>query len=254
MIQLNRTHATALAGRCSPAAKAGFVIAVALSSLSTVVPAALALSEDELYTFCSQYPYNTQCEGYEIPIPLSSRTGEEGICALNMPGTALTDRCKVLSGEESLTVYVEQGEAIAPLDGERRTAEFSIDLNSITALTYREDESVNRERLVANTFLFGILGAVLTQPDKISQMNIQFGNELSTDADTAVLAEPEQPAAVPDEEPIVPVEETVTEPDTATVAEPSSSSNLVFETGREQGRSMGESLQQSTGVPLNTSL
>lgn len=187
--QSNRIEVITSSVYCSSVVRVSSMLAIALSALVGMVQPGLTLSEDELYQFCSKYPNNTQCEGYDIPIPLSRRSGEEGVCALNVQEVSLADRCKVLVGEESLTVYVEQGEAITPLDGERRTTEFTLDLTSITTLTYREDESVNRDRLVTNTVLFGLLGALFTQPEKISQVDIQFADEAATNTDTAVAVD-----------------------------------------------------------------
>ncbi len=229
-------------GRYWAIAQISLALTVALGSVVSMAQPSLALSEEELYTLCSQYPYNAQCEGYDIPIPLSRRDGEEGLCAVNMQNVALTDKCKVLVGDESLTVYLEQGEAIAPLNDERRTEEFTLGLNSVAALTYREDESVNRNRLTTNTLLFGWLGAMLTKPDKISQVEIQFAGVA---ADTTLE---EVPAAITADGETDAVEAI------APVSNPTSFSSLVFETGREQGRSMSDRIEQLTSVPVRTSL
>lgn len=170
-----------------------------------------------------------------------------------MQGTALTDRCKVLLGEESLTVYIEQGEAIAPLNNERRTEEFTVGLDRIAALTYREDESVNRDRLVTNTVLFGLLGALFTQPDKISQVDIQFADGAATNADRVAVDELAPSSSTSEEAPSVIAADDGAEADTP-VSEPTASDSLVFETGREQGRSMSDRIGQITGIAVRTSL
>jgi hypothetical protein len=251
-IQSNHVKAAARTGLYCVIAQVGFALTVALGSVMSVVQPSLAISEEELYDLCSQYPYNVQCEGYDIPIPLNRRDGEEGLCAVNMQDIALTDRCKVLIGDESLTVYLEQGEAIAPLDDQRRTEEFTMELNSVAALTYREDESVNQNRLISNTLLFGWLGAMLTEPDKVSQVEIQFVDG-ATDTTSASTT-----AANPILEEVPAVITTDGETDAveaiAPASNPTLSSSLVFETGREQGRSMSERIGQLTRIPVQTSL
>ena len=241
-IQSNRVKATARTGCYWAIAKVSLALTVALGSMISIVQPGLALSEEELYELCSKYPYNAQCEGYDIPIPLSRRDGEEGLCAVNTQTVALTDRCKVLLGDESLIVYLEQGEAIVLLNDERRTEEFTIGLNNVTALTYREDESLNRNRLTTNTLLFGWLGAVLTKPDKISQVEIQF-------ADVAADAALEEVPVV-----IAADGETDSVEAIAPVSNLTSSGSLVLETSREQGRSMSDRIEQLTSVPVQTSL
>lgn len=254
VISLDRTEVKVWKGDRRSIAKAGLALTVALGSLLSIAQPGRALSEDELYGFCSRYPQNSQCEGYDIPIPLSRREGEEGICALNVQEIALTDRCKVLLGAESLTVYIEQGEAIAPLDDERRTEEFTMGLDRVAALTYREDESVNRDRMLTNTVLFGLLGALLTQPDKISQIDIQFADKAATEADTGVADDSDLSSAILEETPAEIAEDNSAEAVEANTPTPTSSGNLVFETGREQGRSMSDRIGQVTGIAVRTSL
>lgn len=261
LAQSNRIEGVPSSVSYSSIVRVSSALVLALGTLIGTIQPGLALSEDELYKFCSKYPNNTQCEGYDIPIPLSRRSGEEGACALNMQSVSLADRCKVLVGEESLTVYIEQGEEIAPLDDQRGTEEFTLDLSNIDSLSYREDESVNQDRLVTNTLLFGFLGAALTKPDKISQVEIKFTDTAAAPVDAMTSTDSSRlTAAVDETSDEIAVADTADSAETDSVeaiadaAEPASSGNLVFETGREQGRAMGESLQQFTNIPLRISL
>lgn len=232
--QSNRIEGTASSVYCSLIIRVSSALVVALGILIGAIQPGLALSENELYEFCSKYPNNTQCEGRGMIFQFRSvAEPEKKDSALSISKEiALADRCKVLLGEENLTVYFEQGEAVALLGNERRTEEFSVEFNSITALTYREDEFVNQNRVARNTLLFGLLGALFTQPDEVSQVEIQF-------ADTTAMVEDN--GVTDSVEAIAPT------------SEPPSSGSLVFETSRQQGRSMSENLEQLTGLPAQIS-
>ncbi len=208
-------HHTTRSLRFSQASKAGLALAVAIGGLIGLAQPGFSLSEEESYALCSKYPHNSQCEGYDIPVPLSRRGGDEGVCALNAEAIALTDQCKVSVEGDAISVYVEQGEQIAAIGDERRTTEFVLSMSDISTLSYSESESVNTEKLITNTLLLGVWGVLATRPDKVSQIEIQFA------------------------------------PDAADLE---TSGNLVFETGRSNGRDMRDRLQESTGLTPRTSL
>ncbi|MEL6938304.1 MAG: hypothetical protein AAFO84_03830 [Cyanobacteria bacterium J06598_1] len=221
-------------------AKLGVGIAIATGSLVSFAQPGLALSEEEKFTLCSNYPHNSQCEGYDTPIPLSRREGEVGLCALNAAGVSVADVCKVGLSDTGLLAYVEVGESISLMDDQRRTQVYEIPTNSIVSITYSEDESVNSDRLVRNTFLFGIWGAAFTQPDKISQVEVGF---VEGDRAASERIEPEEvstEAAAPE------VSET-----SATAATPS---NLVFESGRPPGAELRDGLETATGLTAQIGL
>ena len=37
---------------------------------------------EDLFQLCSKFPFNSRCEGYDAPIPLDNRLGEEAKCLL----------------------------------------------------------------------------------------------------------------------------------------------------------------------------
>lgn len=182
--------------------------------------------------------------------------------------------CKVNVSETELTIYIEVGEEISLMDDQRRTQVYEIAADSIGSLTYREDESVNSDRLVRNTFLFGILGAAFTKPDKVAQVEIGFTEsevvaiepvglvpqpvpnvEGIDDAESeAVATEPVDlvPQTTPNAEEIEAegVDDPVTEsvPSEPEEARPVISSSLVFETGRSSGAELRDTLESLTGL------
>ncbi|MBD3881531.1 pentapeptide repeat-containing protein [Phormidium tenue FACHB-886] len=104
-------------------------------------PAIAQSSDDdlrELYNLCSRFPYNSKCEGYDIPIPLAYRTGDEVRCtvALYEGDQKQRGHCKLAIADDSLTLYVEEGEPIELLENQYASREIKISTNQILALTY----------------------------------------------------------------------------------------------------------------------
>lgn len=265
------------------AIRLGLSLGITISGLAVFSQPSLsveATSEEELYALCSKYPYNSQCEGYSLPIPLSSRSGKEGVCALSTGGMSVSDRCKVSIDGNIVSAYVEQGDEINALGGERRTAEFSIPTTAINQLFYAEGESINTGRVIANTLLWGVLGAALTKPDKVSQVQIEFFRDAaissletvendaagSFDSSASSFEEAEAGRENLGDEAIASSE---TDPAIASPAagtddsmsqEPSSPrvdsqfGNLTFETGRSDGQDMKNQLEGMTGLTPRISL
>ena len=132
----------------------------------------------------------------------------------------MTDKCKVSVEDNMVSVYVEQGEAIAIMEGGRRTTEFVLPVDGISTLAYSESESVNTEKLITNTLLLGVWGVLATRPDKVSQIEMQFSL-----ADAEAMQDAENKAG-----------------------------SLVFETGRSTGRDMRDRLGSTTGLTPQVSL
>ncbi|NJR58359.1 MAG: hypothetical protein HC769_05560 [Cyanobacteria bacterium CRU_2_1] len=114
----------------------------------------------ELYQLCSQFPFNSRCEGYEIPIPLDNRSGARTNCSLEVNNPAETERCKIVISDGQLIAYVEVGEPIAPLDNQRGTEEISIPLSDIFAFEMR----IWARRVDAGVVLIG--GSLYSQQDE----------------------------------------------------------------------------------------
>lgn len=233
-------------------AKVGCAIALGLGSCISLSLPALSqsddLTEEQLFRLCSKYPTNSRCENYEVPVALSQRQGDTGICALNTNSLSVTDKCKIDVADSQITVYIEQGNTTRLLDNERRTQTFTFDLAAIDSLAYREDESINQGRLIANTLLLGVWGTLLTRPDKVSQVEIQFAEPANADATINTSSErvelfPEQAVEQPVEQATLPV-------DSASAT----SSSLVFEADRKEGKQLRESIEQITGLTARVGL
>ena len=230
-----------------------------------------SVSEEELYTICSKYPHNSHCEGYSIPVPLSNRAGQEGVCALNDGQLSIADRCKLLIEEGAVSVYIEQGDRITAIENQRRTIEVSIPMEDINQLSYGEGESVNTGRVIANTLLWGALGAALTKPDKVSQVEITFFQDDAAD----VQAEPNSEelnvsvatigsegyidGVATSESATTEIDETIdiseTTPEVSTPNNPYNNiGDLTFETGRSNGQTIRDQLEERTGLVSRTSL
>lgn len=91
----------------------------------------------ELYNLCSRFPYNSRCEGLDIPIPLDERAGDEASCSLAVNHTYQTGKCKVAVTDGTLTLYFEEGEPIELLDDRRRSTEFKLASAQIFALNHQ---------------------------------------------------------------------------------------------------------------------
>ncbi|MEQ8973995.1 MAG: hypothetical protein RIE73_26835 [Coleofasciculus sp. C1-SOL-03] len=163
---------------------------LATTSLTSFVLAASrpaqANPEVDLYTLCTKFPLNSRCEGYEPPVSLKQRSGHEGICALISGETDLSGKCKISLTEGVITAYIEQGDRLAVLDDERPTQEITVAASDVATLTYQEGKKANVGRIIGNTLLFGVLGAIFTKPDQIAQIEVGFTGE-SDPATTQVL-------------------------------------------------------------------
>lgn len=109
------------------------------------------LDQEELYRLCSQFPFNSSCEGYEIPVPLDDRSGSAIACSFVLDDAATSDRCKLVVGDEQLTVYIEYGERLGFLDDQRGTRDVTIPFANIFAFNLR----IWSQRLDAVSFFIG---------------------------------------------------------------------------------------------------
>jgi hypothetical protein len=153
----------------------GRVLAIATTSL--VIGCSFpATAEDEvdIHTLCSKFPLNSRCQGYQIPVPLEERSGDLGECSLRTGETTKEGDCKVLLTEQKITIYMEEGEELEILQGQKTTREYNIAIKDITALSYKKESRTPTSRRVRNFLLFGVLGAALTRPDKLAQIDIGF--------------------------------------------------------------------------------
>ena len=128
---------------------------------------------DDLFNLCSKFPYNSKCKGYEAPIPLDNRLGEESRCLLG--NKEELQNCKIYIDEKSLKMYVETGDKLDILDGDRDTKEIITPFTSIQSFSYAERKKVDTGRVIA----FGVWG--LLAKKKTSTFNFRIKSEGTTE-------------------------------------------------------------------------
>ncbi|NEQ97034.1 MAG: hypothetical protein F6K30_09960, partial [Cyanothece sp. SIO2G6] len=100
--------------------------------LGTAVPAqAEEMDLAERYRLCAAFPYNSACEGLEIPVPLDNQPGTLVGCGFTFDTHVSSRKCRVLLEAESLTLYVEVGDELELLDDERASAAIAIPFSHI---------------------------------------------------------------------------------------------------------------------------
>ncbi|NJN87405.1 MAG: pentapeptide repeat-containing protein [Leptolyngbyaceae cyanobacterium SL_7_1] len=130
-----------------------FLLGLLASSIALISPV-YAQSDDELrelYDLCSRFPYNSRCEGLEIPVPLDQRSGVEINCSLELDSLSDSDTCKINVTDTGLTVYLETGEPVELLDDRRGTQELVIPFDTVLATRFRLWE----QEMDAGSFLIG---------------------------------------------------------------------------------------------------
>ena len=137
--------------------------------------------EIDLYSLCSKFPHNSRCKGYQIPIALQDRAGDEGICSLVSGNINEFSKCKVLFTEKQLSVYLEEGKRLEILDDRRTTREITIPLNNIASFNYFESEKDNSGMMIG---LFGLIGAAFSNSEPFSEIEISFKSESDLDSPT----------------------------------------------------------------------
>lgn len=195
---------------------------------------ALANEQQELFELCSSFPANSRCEGYEFPISLDDRQGDEVNCLAS--GDEEATRCKILIGEEMLTVYREFGESISIIDNARDTTETVIPLNTIQSFEYAEDSRVNVGAVVA----LGLPGLFVRK--KTATIDIRhFPVTVETEETTSETATTDPTAEL-------------TEESTEVTPAAQQPQQLVLIMQRGQGREMRDRLEEITGLSAEIGL
>ena len=121
---------------------------------------------NELYNLCSRFPLNSKCKGYEAPISLKDRLGIEAKCLISSQEEV--EECKINLTEESVTFYLETGDDLNILDGQKDTQEIEIPLAAIKSFTYSERKKTD----VGAVLAFGVFG--LLSKKKTSTFNLRL--------------------------------------------------------------------------------
>lgn len=225
--------------------------AIALSSIAISASSSSALSIEERYAICSKYPHNTQCEGYEIPIPLERRSGVKGKCTLQLEEKVIEDTCKVEATEQSINIYVETGSDLDLLEGKKATTAISVLPDAVSSLTYEVSSRPSKTLQAANALsIFGQVlqaaGGSYVTPRPMgsamvpaSKVNMQFAPE-----DTVVVTLESDDGSIAFDE-NNPIAETSADSDSIAY------SSLVFLGDLEEGVTLHEDIQTLTGLALS---
>ncbi|MEO0866953.1 MAG: hypothetical protein AAFY17_00630 [Cyanobacteria bacterium J06642_11] len=111
-----------------------FVLAMGVGAATA---SAEELSLDELYKLCSAFPFNSRCEGFELPVPLDQRNGTQVNCGLDLSQVDPSGNCRMRIDGTSLIVYAEEGDPIEPLDNQKGSREIQIPFEHIFATALR---------------------------------------------------------------------------------------------------------------------
>ncbi len=141
---------------------------------SLFIPAARALDGQQLYQLCSSFPLNSQCKGYEAPIPLDNRSGKKGDCIFKNNEVEKRGICKINVNETGITIYQETGKELEIIKDKKPTRIIQITPSNVSKIEYREDEKDNTGAKVVNTLLFGVGGLLLTHNIKVSEIQIHY--------------------------------------------------------------------------------
>ena len=120
------------------------IVAAALFFAATLSPTATAQEEVDRFSFCSRFPQNSKCEGFEAPVPLESRSGEETSCQLAVGEHRDNSKCKLNFGEDEIVFYQEQGDKIDQIDNKRASIEYIIPRENIAVFNHQIWGKINR--------------------------------------------------------------------------------------------------------------
>ncbi len=154
------------------------VLVTAQISICSLPVKTQEISEVDLHSLCSRFPLNSRCEGYEAPVSLQQRQGSPAACILNeLEEANYSGDCKVSFTQDTLTIYLEEGDKLSILDNQRTTKKIEFNLSDIEGLTYQDYEQHNVGQLIGTTLLFGVWGLLRHRADKYSRLDISFAEQ-----------------------------------------------------------------------------
>ena len=98
-------------------------------------------TEIDLFNLCSKFPLNSKCKGYEAPISLKIRPGDQAQCIVS--GQEKAEKCKVNITDDSLKFYMETGKELTVLDDSKDTKELVITLTVVESFSYSEKKKTD---------------------------------------------------------------------------------------------------------------
>lgn len=116
------------------------LLCVQFAAVSEVVR---AREVDDLQSFCSKFPFNSECEGYKGTglVSLDTRRGTKAKCLFT--GEEKGKSCKVDVTEDGVKLYFEIGKGLDALEGEKNTKEVVIPMKTIKSFSYSEKKKVD---------------------------------------------------------------------------------------------------------------
>jgi hypothetical protein len=133
-----------------------------------------AMSSEDLYRLCSEFPHNSQCKGYEAPIGLAKRPGKTAACLIKTPEAELKGACKFQIDDQEITLYQEFGDNLSVLQNEKATRKIIIPNSDVSSIQYREGKKTNTGATVVNTLAFGLVGLFLTPKKKYAEVSVNY--------------------------------------------------------------------------------
>ena len=144
------------------------LLCMQFATLSEVVR---AQEIDDLQSFCSKFPFNSECKGYKAtaPISLDTRPGKKAKCLFS--GDEKGKSCKVDVTNDLVKLYFETGKGLDVLDGEKGTKEVVIPMKTIKSLSYSEKSKID----VGAVLALGVWGLLAKR--KRSTIAIRYQEE-----------------------------------------------------------------------------
>ncbi len=135
-----------------------------------------AMDSEDLYQLCAAFPLNSQCKGYEAPVPLSQRSGKAAGCIVKGPEKETKGACKVSLENGEITLYQEIGTDLSILNNQKSTSVVQIPTQSVSRIQYRETKKLNAGNAVFNTLAFGLIGLALTKKRTYAEIAVSYSD------------------------------------------------------------------------------
>jgi hypothetical protein len=146
-----------------------------------------AMDSEDLYQLCASFPYNSQCKGYEAPVPLSQRSGQLGGCVIQLAAVETKGACKVSLENDTITLYQEVGTGLKILNDQKSTRMMVLPAQSVSTIQYREAKKLNSGNAVFNTLAFGLLGLALTKKRKYAEISLNYRDAVGPNNPTMTM-------------------------------------------------------------------
>ena len=180
------------------------IIATTLLFGSLLSSTALAQEDVDRFTLCSRFPHNSKCKGFETPIPLKERTGEETSCQLLVGEHQDNSACKLKFADGDIVFYQEQGKKIEQIDNKRASIEYQIPQEQIVIFNHQAWGKINRwevtyleeeeENTQLNSVIFLTKGEISeTIASNLQEISLQDSIDILASSSVAVPESQENP-------------------------------------------------------------